>query len=376
MFLEEFDAKFKSVGMKHYLDIQCSDCPAERTVMKEKARATILLKGRYLCRSCSMKQRHIDTPFTEDTIEKLRAGRTGKIHSDESKKKMSDAKKEFYTTPAGQELKQKLSLLAAKGHAENKYENAKRNGWHDSPKAGKVFYGSSYELLLCVELDANDQILTYQTQVYYEVDGHGRCLDVLITALSGAKTAIEVKPESRLNEQANIDQIEDSLSYATIMGWKFDVYTETHFGMTAKEIRDWADQYLSELGDFDWVEHRKETNKKKAKKHYDNVISKDTVAVWCDFCQETHQPLRLTYEKNIERNGEYICEKHGGFIAGSKPKKKKINPYAAEGKKQCTGPCSEVKPFEEFGLDKSREDGYANRCKICRADSARKKYNG
>lgn len=67
----------------------------------------------------------------------------------------------------------------------------------------------------------------------------------------------------------------------------------------------------------------------------------------------------------MSNNGRYICEKEGGFIAGSKPKKKKENPYSVDGKKECTQ-CKGIKPFKEFGFDKSRSDGYANRCKVCR----------
>lgn len=369
MLLEEFDLKFRLVGMKHYLDIQCSDCDAERTVMKEKARATILLKGRYLCRSCSMKQRHIDKPFSDETVAKLKAGRLGKQHSEESKQKMSRAKTEFFKTPAGVEFKQKLSRLTAQGHAENKYENAKRHGWHNSPKSGLVFYGSSYELLLCVQLDADDYVQSYETQLYYEVNGQGRCLDFLTTNVHGDKTAIEVKPEKRLGEQANIDQISDSGFYAESMGWKFEVYTESNFGMTYKEIRDWADAHLSKQGDFDWVEHRKEFNRIKAKKHYEEKIATDIVEVWCNYCNETHQPLRLTYEKNVKRNGEYVCERYGGFLAGSKPKKKKENPYLDQGMKECVS-CKEVKDLTSFGDDKSRSDGKASRCKECRSTKA------
>jgi hypothetical protein len=195
----------------------------------------------------------------------------------------------------------------------------------------------------------------------------------LTTDIHGKKKAIEVKPENRLNEQANISQINDSRTYAEQMGWNFQVVTECYFGMTYSEIRNWADQFISEQGDFDWVSHRKETNRKKVKKHYHKHIATDTIDVWCDYCKETHKPLKLTYEKNIERNGQYICEKHGGFIAGSKPKKKKENPYAAEGKKQCNE-CKEIKLFNEFGVDKIKSDGYSTRCKICRSISAKNKY--
>ena len=185
---------------------------------------------------------------------------------------------------------------------------------------------------------------------------------------------LEIKPERRLVQFQ--EQIEDAVDYAAKNGYIFEIWSEAELGFANEYYATkWADQYLSTITPTDFVAMRKELDRKKATKFYHKHIATDTVAVWCDFCGETHQPLRLTYEKNIERNGKYICEKHGGFIAGSKPKKKKINPYAAEGKKQCTE-CDKVKLYEEFGLDKSREDGYSNRCKICRADSARKKYNG
>jgi hypothetical protein len=103
------------------------------------------------------------------------------------------------------------------------------------------------------------------------------------------------------------------------------------------------------------------------------VIAQDKVTVWCDYCGENHEALRLTHDKNLARNGRYICEREGGHIAGSKPKKKKVNPYAAEGKKECVR-CHEVKLFEEFGVDGSRSDGYACRCRQCRSELAALAY--
>jgi ribosomal protein L35AE/L33A len=374
MNLTEFDEAFRNIGMKQHININCSDCRKPRNPTKEKARATTLLKGRYLCRSCSMKLAHKEKEYTQERKNKISEALQGISRSDRTRQKMSRAKKEFYKTPAGIEFRKRLSILTAKGHAVNKYENAKRNGWHISEKAGKVFYGSSYELLLCYQLDQDDYIKTYETQVYYESNGHGRCLDFLITDIHGSKRVVEVKPESRLNEQVNIDQINDSRLYAEKMGYSFEVYTEINFGLTAKEIRDWADIYLSQLGEFDWITHRKESNNKKSKKHYQKHIAQDKVEIFCEYCQTTHNPLKLTYEKNLARNGKYICEREGGFIAGSKPKKKKENPYASEGKKQCNGPCGQIKSFEEFGLDKTKSDGYATQCKVCRASKAKGKY--
>lgn len=120
-----------------------------------------------------------------------------------------------------------------------------------------------------------------------------------------------------------------------------------------------------------------EKNRARAKKHYDNKIANDKVEVNCK-CGETHYPLRLTYEKNIKRNGEYICEKLGGKIAGSKPKLtlRKENPYALEGKKECNNPDCEKKilPFNCFSPDKTKRDGYSTWCKECRAKKNKAKY--
>ena len=376
MQLEEFDTKWNSVGMKHYIDMHCSDCGCERTVLKEKARTTIISKGRYLCRSCSMKQRHKDVEFSEDRKENISRSLKGIKRSAKTRKKMSEAKLEFYKTKKGLSHKKKLSLLTSQAHAENKFENKKRQGWHQSKKAGLVFYGSSYELRLCYELDADPSVKTYQTQISYQAGERWRCLDCLVTYTDGNNKSIEVKPESRLCEQANIDQINDSKEFADSQGWSFEVYTEKTFGMTDKELRDWSDIVRSQTGDFDWVAFRKELNCKKAKKHYHKHIAQDTVEVHCSFCNEEHTPLRLTHDKNIARNGRYICEREGGHIAGSRPKPhlQKNNPHIADGKKECSS-CCQILELSRFSPDNTRRDGLCGRCKECRSKAMTKNYN-
>jgi hypothetical protein len=111
----------------------------------------------------------------------------------------------------------------------------------------------------------------------------------------------------------------------------------------------------------------------RVKKYYAEKIATDKVQVFCEYCQVTHEALRLTHDKNIARNGRYICEREGGHIAGSRPKKKKDNPHAASGCKECLG-CKQVLSFSEYGADKSRSDGYASKCKECRRVSANEKY--
>lgn len=372
MNIEEFEKTYKGIKARDYIEIHCSRCDAHQKLFKHKAKNNIQKNGEYVCRRCRSIETNPLRVYTEEGRNRISKANSYK-RSELTKQKMSLAKTEFFKTEAGLELKRKLSILTAKGHAENKYENAKRTGWHESPKAGKVFFGSSYELLYCLELDQDDEVKTYETQIMYEIEDRGRCLDFLITYQDNSKHAVEVKPLSRINESANINQINDSALHAVKQGWLFSVITEDFFGMTCKEIRDHADKILSETTPIDWVALRKELNRKKAKKHYDTKISTDTVEVFCDYCNEIHQPLRKTYNANIKRNGEYVCERKGGAISGKKPKKKKENPYVAEGKKQCNR-CEKVKLFEEFSPDKTKTDGLSTRCKTCRAEVYKKQY--
>ena len=322
-----------------------------------------------------MKQRHKDVEFSEERKENIGRSLKGIKRSAETREKMSVAKLEFYKTQKGLSLKKKLSHLASQAHAENKFENKNRQGWHQSGKAGLIFYGSSYELRLCHELDADPSVKTYRTQISYQAGERGRCLDCLVTYTDGNNKSIEVKPESRLCEQANIDQINDSRKFAESQGWNFEVYTEKTFGMTNKELRDWSDVVRSNMGDFDWVAFRKELNQKKANNYYHKNIANDKVTVFCSFCQMDHTPLRLTHDKNIARNGRYICEREGGHMAGSRPKPhlQKDNPHLADGNKECLK-CKVILDLAEFGVDKGRRDGLSSRCKKCRAASATSKY--
>lgn len=378
MNLEEFETKYRQDENGNFLnqhariDIQCDICDDARQLTRWRAEDNIKRNSQFVCASCAMKKHHASSEYTEDRKDKISKALTGITRSEETKKKMSEAKIAFFKTPKGEALKRKLSFLAAKGHAENKYENAKRTGWHLSGKTGDlVFYGSSYELRLCWELDQDPAVKAYETQISYEINERSRCLDCLITYKNGNKKAVEVKPESRLNEQANIDQINDSKAYAESQGWGFEVYTETNFGMTFKELRDWADVTRSQMEYFDWVEFRKEQDRKKANKHYREKISKKKVKFFCEYCKVDHEVLEVTHQRNVKKNGRFIC--HSENAHKPKPRKKKVNPHAAEGKKKCNR-CEDVKLFEEFGDDKTRSDGFATRCKKCRREVANERY--
>lgn len=126
-------------------------------------------------------------------------------------------------------------------------------------------------------------------------------------------------------------------------------------------------------------EEKKEKHRQQSaarmKRYYEKHIATDQVTLYCEFCKEEHTALRLTYDRNLARNGRYICEREGGHIAGSKPKlsRRKDNPHAAEGKKECNA-CKEVKLFEAFSPDTSKRDGYCSLCKVCRSAKMKAAY--
>ena len=172
------------------------------------------------------------------------------------------------------------------------------------------------------------------------------------------------------------EQIADTKEFCNKYGYKFKLWSEPDSLLgDEKKIIKWAKEYLKSLGDINFSEHQRANAIKRVQKFYRNNIANDKVEIYCKYCAKTHTPLRLTYDKNIARNGHYICETEGGHIAGSRPKPHLIkeNPYAYRGMKECVK-CSEILPFKSFGTDKTRRDGYATRCKECRNKIAKIKY--
>jgi len=366
MNIEEFEIKYGEYGFRDKISIFCSTegCENHMLTNKDSAVRNIKKHGTFKCRTCC---------YTEDGKKRISESTSYK-RSPETCRKMAEAKIAFYLTEEGKKLKKKLSVLTAENHSVHKYDKSKRRGVFESKKTGrKLSYDSSYELRLCWLLDSDETVLDFETQLGFQINGRGRCLDCLVTYKSGRKKVIEMKPKQRIDEFKN--QIEDTKEYANQNNWDFQLMTEDDLGMNYKQIRLWADDYRTENTGIDYHEYRKENNRKKAKKHYHEKIALDKVNVYCEYCKENHSVLKKSHDSNIKRNGKYICEKEGGHISGSKPKPHLIkeNPYAKEGKKQCKK-CNEIKFFELFNKDKSRRDGYREYCKDCESIKQKEKY--
>jgi hypothetical protein len=237
----------------------------------------------------------------------------------------------------------------------------RRYHYHISPKAGVIYCDSSYEIKAALILDNDEDVLFYETQIQFDGQNKKRFLDFLATYKSKAKVVIEVKPKTRLMQFE--EQINDNRQYALSNGYGFEVWTENELGFRNDyAATKWADEYLSQFHGVDYTEIRKQNGLKRAKRHYRKKIATEKITFYCEFCKEEHSPLRLSYEKNIKKNGRFICIKENGYITGSLPKTKNENLVERQCKK-----CSEVLPMDQFSKGKAI-------CKKCRAAIYKEKY--
>lgn len=373
MNLEQFHRKYKNYSQKEKITIKCDVCGEPNTINKEKAEANIKKHGYYIDRSCAMKKNHASNPRDESTKQKQREGRLGKKHSNESKEKMSQSANEKWKTDWGIKQKKILAKRTAQSHCSNKFDKSKRKILYKSAKNGDKIRtcNSSYEYVFCEHfLEKDDSVVEYETQLHYTVEDRERSLDFLITYKNGSKKVVEIKPKKRLKEDYFIQQLHDSNNNATNNGWLFEVWTEDELGINSpKEATRLADEYRKEHYKVDYQAYRKKRAVERTQKHYEKHIKNDQIKVFCDFCQEEHTIMKLSHDKNVSKNGRFICIKENGHLIGSKPKPhlKKDNPYEHLGQKQCSK-CTRILALDCFSKGKSI-------CKECRAAHYAKKYN-
>lgn len=111
-----------------------------------------------------------------------------------------------------------------------------KNGHHDSPKAGNIFYRSSYEKIAYQILDKDSSVICYQPEPfvieYINQDGHTRRYrpDILVDK-EGKRVLIEIKPAWKLNDDKTIRKIDAGRKFAEKKGWCFEIWTEKELGI-------------------------------------------------------------------------------------------------------------------------------------------------
>lgn len=378
MNLDEFETKYSEYHShaKITIDCECPDCiDRHRVVTKTTAKQTIKNNGKYYCRACSMKEYYKTNPDRSKCNKTISEKLTGIKRSEESRRKMSQSKKEYYQTDAGKETKKVLSH-----HGANNFkigQASRRKGYYPSIKnEAELFWESSYELRAMYLLDNNDDVDFYKAQKPFVVDGRSRRLDLLVYYKNGYTEVIEVKAFRRLGEEDVKLQIEDNNQYAKEHKHGFKLWTEGDLGFSSeREITAWADKFIGEMQGVDYESIRKKKHCEKNKLYRERHDEELHTTFWCEFCGEEHRRLIRDYDKNVAKNGRYICIKENGQIIGKRPKKKKENPYAAEGKKQCIEPsCLKILEFKFFNPDSSRSDGYSNICSECNRKKCNERY--
>ncbi len=282
----------------------------------------------------------------------------------------------YLLDPSAKSWKEKLSEKCAKQHASGSFKHSHIRGYFESEKNNKdIYYSSSYELRCMYLLEQDENVISFDRAIAFK-DCENRWRNPDLKVIYSNKTIIvEIKPQKRLNEPEVTKQIEASATWAKSNNWEFVVWTECDAKLKNDQaIINWSKKYIKETtGDEKWIERQKNNSRKRANKHYQTKIAKDKINIFCKFCQKVHNILRISYNKNLTHNGRYICGQENGCLVGKKPGKKKINPYAHQGKKQCNK-CKEIKLFKDFSPDKTKSDAMSTRCKTCRAEIYKERY--
>lgn len=308
---------------------------------------------------------------SEETKDKISKSRKGQTLSEETKTKISISRKALFASERGEEIKKRLSIAATQQNNSMNVAAFVRKGFFFSNKNKcEVVYQSSYELRFCFILENDDTVESYETQGFFEIEKGARRYDFLIKYKnSSIKHLIETKSKKFLQEERIVNQIKELEKFAKDNNYEFSILTEDEFGMTSHEIRDWADKFMEsnpnivKPSKLVTLEMKKRKNALKQKKHYENKIKNNKIKIYCEYCQEEHEILQISYDMNIKKNNRYICHKENADKP--KPREIKFNLLAEQKLKICSD-CKQTKPYTEFHSDSSRSDGLASKCKSCR----------
>lgn len=247
---------------KPYLQL-CGSCVQLNKVISEEQKEKIRLSLTGIKRSDEFKEKISkymkNNPegiarATKNLFENhCTTGMLGKKHTDEVKQKMSESHlgKEFTeehcenisigrkkmlaeTGGFSREHREKISKATIRQY-KNGFEPKLHHvtGWHMSPKAGRVYFRSSYEKKAYIKLDEDETVKTYKTEFvsteYYNPEKNinsSYLIDLLIEYTDGSQKLVEIKPEKWLQDDVIRLKIEAGASKAREMDVPFEVWTE------------------------------------------------------------------------------------------------------------------------------------------------------
>lgn len=186
-------------------------------------------KGKHYTRKSSI------TAASSDSTKALRSRKLKEYYQTEAgiarrKEIAANASKHHKGTTRTKEHRQAISKSVAKVYQEQEFHPQywTKRGHHDSPKSGKVYYRSSYELEVYKQLDAITDVVSYKAEavsIPYEWNGITRIYlpDLLVCLIDGTELVIEIKPNYQLDDPQNQAKF---LAAQAIYGDRFEVWSE------------------------------------------------------------------------------------------------------------------------------------------------------
>lgn len=148
--------------------------------------------------------------LSPESVQKRADKNRGQKRSDESRRRMSIAQAKRIINGRGQGL--------AKGYIK---------GYYFSPKAGKIYYMSSWEQRAFQLLDQDPSVISFKTQPFRIALPNGRNYipDILVIYLDKL-ILIEIKPSGFLGMRDNPIKFQAARDYCSMNNMKFEIWTE------------------------------------------------------------------------------------------------------------------------------------------------------
>lgn len=175
-------------------------------------------------------------PLPEEWKEAISESLLGKEKSEEHCQNISDGRKKMLEEAGGftREHRENISKATIEQYRkgfEPKLHHLK--GWHESPKAGRVYFRSSYEKKAYMKLDKDENVVMYYTEKldipYFhpvkQITSY-YLIDLEIEYIDGSKKLVEIKPESWLDDEIVIAKIEAGKLKGIELGLSYEVWTE------------------------------------------------------------------------------------------------------------------------------------------------------
>ncbi len=190
-------------------------------------------------------------------------------------------------------------------------------------------------------------------------------MDIRGIKTSGESFVIEVKPSRWLKDRVNQEKIRAVKVWALENGSTFAIWTEEDLFESERDARQYALDLRSRLSGVDQSAIQREADRRRQKRHYDNVIKEDRVQVTCECgnCdgETVFDILRVVYNKNVAKNGHYINKE----CSDRKSKNRGSRLIDENGMKPCSGPCGRTLPLDRFSISNGKTGKRCSQCKEC-----------